>query len=223
MSSCESDLSKIDQESARALVVLGCAVRLDTNGQLRPGELARRLEAAARVYAEGGGQATVVVATGGRRWGDAVEADVMARELVRAGVPERVVVRERCSLSTRDNARFTAATLARRGIDRATVVTSEWHLPRALTLFRRGVGCGRPGGRTEGMTGGRRTFGIRAACGRLRGWRGGAGSRRANAGDADGGCLHTRVPGLRDEPWRRTKASRADADALRRGFTESEK
>ena len=52
-------------------------------------------------------------------------------------MPPSAIVRERCSLSTRDNARFSAALLARRGLSRAAVVTCAWHLPRALSLFSR--------------------------------------------------------------------------------------
>ncbi|MGA7121538.1 MAG: YdcF family protein [Polyangiaceae bacterium] len=120
-----------------AIVVLGCPVRLDGGGQLRPGALARRLDAAAVVYARREVEASVVVASGGRSWGGLVEADVMARELERRGVPIGAIVRERCSLTTRDNARFAAEALARRGIHSAFVVSCEWHLPRALALFRR--------------------------------------------------------------------------------------
>jgi uncharacterized SAM-binding protein YcdF (DUF218 family) len=106
-----------------------------------PGALARRVEMGARTYlahiaeTDGDEGAALVVCSGGRRWADGVEADAMARELVRAGVPEGAVVRERCSLSTRDNARYTAAVLARRGLRRATVVTCSWHLPRAVAFF----------------------------------------------------------------------------------------
>jgi uncharacterized SAM-binding protein YcdF (DUF218 family) len=121
----------------RAVVVLGCAVWLDARGRLGSGALSRRLDAAARAYADGAGSPTVVVASGGRRWGDAVEADVMALELRSRGVPERAVVRERCSLSTAENARFSAAILARRGIRQAAIVTCAWHLARATALFRR--------------------------------------------------------------------------------------
>jgi uncharacterized SAM-binding protein YcdF (DUF218 family) len=119
-------------------VVLGCRVRLDAAGRLAPGALARRVEMGASTYLDGGGAAgaaTLVVASGGRRWDDHVEADAMARELVARGVPERAIARERCSLSTRDNARFTAEVLARRGIRRVTVVTCSWHLARAVLLF----------------------------------------------------------------------------------------
>jgi uncharacterized SAM-binding protein YcdF (DUF218 family) len=112
-------------------------VRLDAHGRLAPGTLARRVEAAARAYEAAGAAFVVVVASGGRRWGTAVEADVMARELALRGVPSTAIVRERCSLSTRDNARFSAAILARHGVSRALLVTSAWHLPRALSLFER--------------------------------------------------------------------------------------
>jgi uncharacterized SAM-binding protein YcdF (DUF218 family) len=119
-----------------AIIVLGCRVRIDGQGRLLPGALDRRVETAVLAYARHGGE-RIVVASGGRYWSGFVEADVMARELVRRGVPEETIVRERRSLTTRDNARFTAVALERRGIVHATVVTSEWHLPRALALFRR--------------------------------------------------------------------------------------
>lgn len=121
----------------RVVVVLGCAVRLDRRGRLGGGALSRRLDAAALAYADGAGAPTVVVASGGRRWGEAVEADVMAAELVARGVPAGAIVRERCSLSTAENARFSAALLERRGLRRAAIVSCAWHLPRALALFRR--------------------------------------------------------------------------------------
>jgi uncharacterized SAM-binding protein YcdF (DUF218 family) len=120
----------------RAFVVLGCQVSLDADGRLK-GALGRRARATADVYLQRGDEHAVVVASGGRRWSNVVEADAMARELTRLGVPARSVVREGCSLSTRDNARFASAALARRGIARATVVTCAWHLPRAVALFRR--------------------------------------------------------------------------------------
>jgi len=121
-----------------AIVVLGCSVRLDDGGRIcRRSALARRIDATALAYAQRGGEHTIVVASGGRHWGGLVEADVMASELARRNVPERAIVRERCSLTTRDNARFAAEALARRGIHAAAVVSCEWHLPRALALFRR--------------------------------------------------------------------------------------
>jgi uncharacterized SAM-binding protein YcdF (DUF218 family) len=118
-----------------AIVVLGCAVRLDGRGRVGPSALSRRLGEAARIYARVGTPATIVVVSGGRRWGEVVEADAMANELVLSGVPEQAIVRERCSLSTRDNARFTADILRRRGLRSAALVTCAWHVPRARALF----------------------------------------------------------------------------------------
>jgi uncharacterized SAM-binding protein YcdF (DUF218 family) len=127
--------------SASAIVVLGCRVRLDSEGRLVPGALARRVTTGARAYAAEAdtgpapGGRTFVVVSGGRRWGDVVEADAMARELVAQGVPRSAIVRERCSLSTRENARFTAEILARRGVRAARVVTCPWHMARAVVHF----------------------------------------------------------------------------------------
>ena len=106
--------------------VLGC--------RSQSGALARRAEAAVRTYEARG--ATLVIACGGRSWGGLVEADELMRRLVAGGVPEASIVRERCSLDTRDNARFAAALLRRRGLSRVVVVTCSWHLPRAERAFR---------------------------------------------------------------------------------------
>jgi cyclophilin family peptidyl-prolyl cis-trans isomerase len=93
--------------------------------------------AAASAFASNGSGVAVVIASGGRAWGGVVEADAMKRELARLGVPGALIVCERGSLSTRDNARYSAAVMRRRGLARATVVTCDWHLPRALAAFRR--------------------------------------------------------------------------------------
>ena len=61
----------------------------------------------------------------------------MREELLRAGVPSSQVVRERCSLTTRDNARLTASILRRFEPGVVTLVTCEWHMRRAAALFRR--------------------------------------------------------------------------------------
>jgi uncharacterized SAM-binding protein YcdF (DUF218 family) len=39
-------------------------------------------------------------------------------------------------MTTQENAHFVAESLGRRGLRRAKVVTSDWHMPRALMLFR---------------------------------------------------------------------------------------
>jgi uncharacterized SAM-binding protein YcdF (DUF218 family) len=110
--------------------------------------LARRAKAAAETYLATG--ATLAVACGGRSWDGMVEADELARMMALHGVPAAAIVRERCSLDTRDNARFAAAMLERRGVSSIVLVTCAWHLPRAERAFRaagldvRGVGVEPP-------------------------------------------------------------------------------
>jgi len=123
-----------------AVVVLGGRIRAAADGTRADasplvllGAVGRRVATAADLARTSG---AIVVASGGCVWDGRVEADAMADALERAGVPSARIVRERCSLSTRDNARYTARALFRRGIDEATIVTCSWHLARAVALFR---------------------------------------------------------------------------------------
>jgi uncharacterized SAM-binding protein YcdF (DUF218 family) len=117
-----------------AIVILGGRVRFGADGRLE-GALARRCARGAELHRARRG--AIVVACGGCVWGDIVEADAIADEIVARGVPREHVVRERMSVSTRDNARFAAIALAKRGIDRAAIVTCDWHLPRAIRAFEK--------------------------------------------------------------------------------------
>jgi len=114
-----------------ALVVLGCPVHA---GGLPP-PAARRVERAARAYREG--VSSRIVVSGGGRWDGFVEADVLAGELVRQGVPEAALLLERQSRTTRQNARYTARLLGPLGTRKVFVVSCDWHLPRALFCFER--------------------------------------------------------------------------------------
>ena len=116
---------------ADAIVVLGC--RIAPSGRPGPAAL-RRASAAARAYHRG--VAGRVVVSGGRRWGAQIEARAMGRILVDAGVPASAIVEELWSLSTAENAVFSAAVLERLGARRAAVVTCPWHMARALANFR---------------------------------------------------------------------------------------
>lgn len=124
---------------ADAIVVLGC--RILPSGRLG-GPAARRAATAASAYRAG--VAPFIVASGGRRWGAQVEARVFRQEIVRAGVPREAVIEELCSLSTFENAIFSAAVLRQLRPHggpslrppRAVIVTCPFHLPRALANFR---------------------------------------------------------------------------------------
>jgi uncharacterized SAM-binding protein YcdF (DUF218 family) len=117
--------------NADAIVVLGCAVR---NGVPSPALLAR-VELGARAFREG--VAPLVIASGGRRWGEHVEGVVMERELVALAVPCEAIALELFSLSTVENCWYTARLLRARGMRRVLVATCAWHLPRALVNFAR--------------------------------------------------------------------------------------
>lgn len=106
--------------------VLGCRSGSTT--------LERRARSGAHAYLTRG--ATMALVCGGRSWGGVVEADDLARIMAADGVPAAAIIRERCSLDTRDNARFGAALLRRRGVSRVVLVTCAWHLRRAQALFR---------------------------------------------------------------------------------------
>jgi uncharacterized SAM-binding protein YcdF (DUF218 family) len=114
-----------------ALVVLGCKVKKDA----LPAAAARRVACAVRAFEAG--LAPRVVVSGGRRWDGVVEAERLASELARYGVPESALLLERESWTTRDNAVRTARLLAPLGVRRVGVVTCDWHLARALWSFRR--------------------------------------------------------------------------------------
>lgn len=116
--------------SQPVLVILGCRVR--------SAAALRRIRAGARAFHEG--KSDLIVASGGRVWDGVVEADAMAEALEAEGVHARAILRERCSFSTRENARYTADILTRRGTADVIVVTCTWHLPRAERAFaKRGL------------------------------------------------------------------------------------
>jgi uncharacterized SAM-binding protein YcdF (DUF218 family) len=113
-----------------AIVVLGCAIR--KGGQ--PSEAAeRRVRRATNAFRAN--PVPLIIVSGGRRWHGEAEADVLARRLVRLGVPGGVLVRELCSLSTLENAAYSAEILRERGLLRPAIVTCDWHMARALACF----------------------------------------------------------------------------------------
>lgn len=114
-----------------ALVVLGCRVQA---GQPSPAGL-RRVERAALAFREQG--ARLVIVSGGKLWQGVMEADAFAQALRARGVPGERLLTERESLTTRGNARGVASLLREHGADNVGLVTCDWHMRRALWLFRR--------------------------------------------------------------------------------------
>src|SRR5215472_16613236 len=118
-----------------AVVVLGCRLYW-TPARTLAGAIGRRAQSAARLVLrlETEGQQPRFVACGWRAWSGVIEADALAKELARLGVPIHRIERERRSCSTKANARHVAALLAPGA--RVAVVTCDWHMSRAAALFR---------------------------------------------------------------------------------------
>lgn len=116
-----------------AIVVLGCRVESDGTPSKAA---ARRCEAAAEAFSAG--LSPVVVASGGRRWGRWVEAIQLRARLVHLGVPDESILVELCSLTTAENALYSAA-LVREHASTAkptvAIATCAWHQARAKANF----------------------------------------------------------------------------------------
>ena len=123
-----------------AMLVLGGGVEPAQH----PGHLPHLNSAAARVWYAArlyhAGKAPLVVLSGGNAQPgveQGSEAQAMRSLLRDLGVPSSAMLLEQRSLDTRENARNSAALLARRGIHRVLLVTSALHMRRALALMRR--------------------------------------------------------------------------------------
>jgi uncharacterized SAM-binding protein YcdF (DUF218 family) len=117
---------------ADVIVVLGAG--LYPNGQPNPG-MTRRAEHAAALYAAG--YAPWVICSGGFTVGVPVsEAAACADLLVARGVPREVILLEENSLSTEENAIYTAALMRAHGWQTALVTSDDYHLWRTTLLFQ---------------------------------------------------------------------------------------
>lgn len=117
-----------------AIIVLGAQVYMDE----RPSrQLEWRLEAALAEY----GRAPRAIVVCGAQGSDEPRAEglVMRDWLIQRGVPASSVIAETESTDTWQNLR-NAFSLLPSGLKKATVVTSDYHLPRALAIARE-LGC----------------------------------------------------------------------------------
>lgn len=113
--------------AADAIVVLGAAAY-----HVRPSPVfEERIRHGVDLYQRG--FAPVLIFTGG--YGDGAsysEAEVAARYARREGVPERAILIETLSRTTRENLEQAAALMRQRGLHRAIVVSDPLHMARAL-------------------------------------------------------------------------------------------
>lgn len=65
------------------------------------------------------------------------EADIFARLLKASGVEDRYLLLDNKSRNTVENARFTKQLCQQKGFQKIILVTSAYHMPRSVALFRR--------------------------------------------------------------------------------------
>ncbi|ADG05245.1 YdcF family protein [Kyrpidia tusciae] len=116
---------------ADVLLILGAKIM----GREPGAALRARLEAGLDLYRRGYAP-RILVSGGQRRPGAPSEADVMADYLRVRGVPPRALIVEDLSSDTVENLLFSSRLMKIHGWRRAVVVTSAYHLPRALWLAR---------------------------------------------------------------------------------------
>ena len=103
-------------------------VRQAADRLLAPAELARRYPKARIVFT--GGSANVVS-------NDAREADWAGTVLETIGIPKDRLIMERNSRNTFENALFTKQLVAPKPGERWLLVTSAYHMPRSMGIFRK--------------------------------------------------------------------------------------
>ena len=123
-----------------AIVVLGGATRNNESPRILPdmNEHGDRLLYAAKLFKDG--VAPRIVLSGGRiQWygGASSEAESMAEILELMGIPRSAFLLESKSLNTHDNAVLTKKVLAQNNLQKVALVTSAFHMPRSMAIFRR--------------------------------------------------------------------------------------
>ncbi|WP_233217351.1 YdcF family protein [Trinickia dabaoshanensis] len=123
------------------IVVLGGGTRYDAAGNLVPKpDVLPRLALTASLYAQCKQQTPhceVIVSGGNPQRHSASEAKTYAPYLLQAHVEARDLVLEDTSLTTYENAEHVARILRSERYDSLMLVTSAYHMPRALLDFRR--------------------------------------------------------------------------------------
>lgn len=114
-----------------AMLVLGAQVKPDGEPSL---QLQWRLEKAAETYRI---KPVPVVVCGGQGGNEPeAEAVVMRRVLISLGVDESMILMDTTSTSTHSNVRNAMSLLKGYDVHKVVVITSDYHLPRALAITR---------------------------------------------------------------------------------------
>lgn len=127
-----------DSPAADAIVVLGGVIGNSTFRRSAPdlSGAADRVLHAARLY-RAGKAPVVVVSGGGLPWtGEAPEANAIGALLIEWGVPAEAIILELESATTHENALKVSEIITERELNSVLLVTSSWHMRRALSAFR---------------------------------------------------------------------------------------
>ncbi len=117
------------RENYDAIVVLGAQVKPD--GQLSL-QLTWRMDEAYALWEK---QPCLIVTCGAQGANEpAPEGQVMKEYLMAKGVPEEQILVDGTSFNTRQNLRNAARLLESAGAKQVMIVTSDYHLPRAMAL-----------------------------------------------------------------------------------------
>ena len=121
-------------KSADCMIVLGGGLDRETGEPLST--LAYRLDRAVGLFDEG--YAPAIIVSGGRGADEVIsEAEAMRNYLLRHGVPESAIIMEAQSTTTRENMAYSKAIMDENGYESALIVTSDYHLWRAMQLADR--------------------------------------------------------------------------------------
>ncbi len=129
------EISVPEPKDYDSIIVLGAQVKPDGEPSV---QLRWRLDRAREVYDQ---SPCYMVVTGGQGANEpAPEGDVMRKVLISEGVPEAHVFSDPESVNTQENLDNALTILRQLGCERPVVVTSDYHLPRAMEMMRdRGI------------------------------------------------------------------------------------
>ena len=120
-------------ENEDCIIVLGGGLDRNTGEPLST--LAYRLDRAVGLFDEG--YAPAIIVSGGQGADEIIsEAESMRNYLLRHGVPESAIIMEAQSTTTRENMAFSKAIMDENGYEGALIVTSDYHLWRAMQCGR---------------------------------------------------------------------------------------
>ena len=123
-----------DPSPCDCMIVLGGGI--DPASGAPKATLAYRLDRAAELYRAG--YAPAIIVSGGQGLDEPIsEAQSMRDYLIALGIPEASIIMEASSVNTEENMAFSRALMDERGYKSALVVTSDYHLWRALRLAER--------------------------------------------------------------------------------------